>query len=121
MSGFLEPLPEGDWDLDYEPPVVRRVEHEGGSHVEPPFTEDMSDLEKLRHLAVLVESSTGIRIRVCDGASWTGGRFNRGGFAWQIGRTGGGDGSFHLAWTTLHGVELGATELKRIGRLGPGD
>jgi hypothetical protein len=111
----LESLPAGfDYNLDYEPPVVTRVKDEQGSHPEPPFTEVMSELESLRHLAALIESETGIRIRVCHGQSWTGGRYNHGSFSWYIGRTSGGDGSFTLAWNTLHGVELGAREADRI-------
>jgi hypothetical protein len=111
----LEALSDGhDYSWDYEPPVVTMVKDAQGSHPEPPFTPDMSDLQKLRNLAALIESWTGIRIRVCDGQSWSGGRYNHGCYSWRIGSTSGGDGSFSLACNTLQGVDLGAREVGRV-------
>jgi hypothetical protein len=111
----LEALPEGhDHSWDYELPVVAMVKDAQGSHPEPPFTPDMSDLQKLRNLAALIESETGIRIRVCDGQSWSVGRYNHGRYSWLIGSTSGGVGSFSLAWNTLYGVDLGAREVGRV-------
>lgn len=54
---------EHGWAMD-----VARVEHEGGSHIEPPLSESWDDLTKLEWHAGVVRADTGLPITVKAGA-----------------------------------------------------
>lgn len=51
---------------------VQRIIHEGpygptGSHIEPPFEESWSELEKLQWKAGVVKADTGLHVQVTEG------------------------------------------------------
>lgn len=48
-----EALQEND-GMSYDPPTVRRVFTQGGSHIEPPFDENWDNLTKLRWQAAVM-------------------------------------------------------------------
>lgn len=47
---------------------VQRIEHDHGSRIEPPLSEQWSDLDKLEWLAGVVHADTGLDITVKPGA-----------------------------------------------------
>lgn len=48
----------------FDPIPVRRVEHDGGSHIEPPLPDKADDLTALRWHAGALEADTGIRVTI---------------------------------------------------------
>lgn len=88
-----------------DPMPVRRVEHAGGSHIEPPLDESWTDFHKLVWLAGVVEEDSGLRIRVTE---WTHpGRFSISGEtpgrSWSRG-----GGTFAETWRTMSDLSMGA-------------
>lgn len=92
--------------------VVRRVQDNGGSHIEPPFNEKWDDLIALRWQAAVVEVDTGLRVRVSGG----GHEVKRRGrwvsvsdsYSLQVGACSVGSFDFKSAWSFLSGVSVGA-------------
>jgi hypothetical protein len=79
---------------------VRRVETQGGSHIEPPLRSEWSELEKLRWKAAVTSLETGFALRVDEDQD---GEFVLSGAMFSYG----GSGFEHL-WAVLNGVALGA-------------
>lgn len=99
----------------YEPMDVRIVEHDRGSHVEPPLDQGWSDLDKLRWKAGTVRAAVGVVVRISPGAMSSprpfglGHRIHWDRYGLYIGN--GGYVAFTLdqAWDFLNGVEAGAS------------
>lgn len=88
-----------------DPMEVRRVEHIGGSHIEPPLDQAWTDFDKLRWCAGVVLADSGLHIRVTlwshpQQYSLSGESPGR---AWSLS-----DGDFHRTWRTLGDLSMGA-------------
>lgn len=93
------------------PRTVRRVSHEGGSHIEPPLEDDWSDLDKLVWCAGVVKFDGGIEILV---TKWSDERFSLSGKtpvrSWSMGAE-----SFNAAWSRLVAMGMGAEIVNEWG------
>lgn len=108
-SDRIEYLLEPDWS------IVRRVEHESGSHVEPALDEAWPDLWKLRWHAAVVASTTGLRIQIDDADVKLNGVPLAGRYNIRCGSSTASVGSYRDAWTQLNGIETGAHQALAAG------
>ena len=96
---------------------VHMVRTATGGHPEPPCDESWSDLDKLRWLAALVSSKTGLRVSVHPAEQRTKirgrGRVEPGLYGVNVGFAATSGQSFHSAWTLLTGIDIGAEQAAR--------
>jgi hypothetical protein len=95
---------------DYTPPKVAMVDQKA----EPPLDQGWPDLQKLRWLAALVESETGVRLRVFQSDSQMPHRPQAVLYDLVTPNATTGPAGFQGTWTLLTGVELGAKEAVRL-------
>lgn len=94
-----------------EPMEVRRVEHKGGSRIEPPVKESWDDFTKLRWKAGCVLADAGVRVTVRR--SW----LNPRRYMLCTSVSGFSDSSADHCWTLLTGIEAGAkAALREVDR-----
>lgn len=87
---------------------MKRIQTPGGSHIEPPFDEAWSELDKLHWHAGVASMDTGLSISVnaINDAPTP--------YGITVGSSSAAPFSFASAWTYLNGVDTGATERKRV-------
>jgi hypothetical protein len=96
---------------------VRRVDNSHGTHIEPPLDPAWSAEDKLRWKAAVTAFDTGLAIWVEPAEFSINGVPQHGCYCIQVGYSSAAPFDLDSAWTYLNGIETGAHEAVRVGRV----
>jgi len=104
-------------DIDYEVPVVRRVQNGHGSHIEPEFDRDAGELNHLRWHAAVAELDAGMApgsLRILNSHGTINGVYVVGEYNYRCKNASGTLGTFRQAWGWINGFRQGAEVMSRL-------